>query len=285
MFFFINPVEYQKLLFLWAAVCEIVGVIFFYDPFNNYLLTGNYMVYGFDVMLPAFAGSIIMAFFYKRKIHLIYACAAFMLLLFGNKGALLTAIVLGISVYILVDGNIRKGRLLFVFSILYLSYLFRVQIFQKILFFFHSRGLNSYSLNTLYKIIDGQGGSVNSDRINLIRRGKRLFFQNPILGHGIGYYEEQAGFYVHNILWDILVMAGLIGMVLFIALFLRSLFCFRSYTKYQKNFYLIMMVMWIVPLMTSMTFWHWIPFWLYWTGYIFQHHTSNNYLKGEYNNG
>ncbi|MCI7205643.1 MAG: hypothetical protein MSA15_06555, partial [Clostridium sp.] len=50
--------NYKNLLWYYAIFTIINGIIYFFDPLNNYKISGDYMEFGFSKMLPAFAGSI-----------------------------------------------------------------------------------------------------------------------------------------------------------------------------------------------------------------------------------
>lgn len=81
------------------------------------------------------------------------------------------------------------------------------------------------STNTLFERFTNIAGYSSNIRIRLWREALNAFFEHPILGAGRGaanlYALNALGNYVHNTYLEILCDQGIIGIVLFIALFTR----------------------------------------------------------------
>ncbi|MBZ4185591.1 O-antigen ligase family protein [Thermomonas sp. RSS23] len=65
------------------------------------------------------------------------------------------------------------------------------------------------AIDRLFEGIEGTDSSLIV-RMNMIEVAKRMFFENPVIGHGLGYFADAGGFgvYAHNNYLELLVSGG-----------------------------------------------------------------------------
>lgn len=270
LFFLSSVKNYNAVLWFISVISVVNGVIYFVDPFIDYRMTGGYMSYGFSIMLPAFAGSCILFFYFKKKIVLVFITLFLIFsFLFSNKGATLTQLVLlGLSyVYVSKNPRINLKRLLLVLIAGCIALSFAELIIQYGYKLMEAFGLGySYSLSTLFTMLFGDSDSVYGLRFDVWNDAVRLIEQKPIFGWGVGWYElfyEEP--YPHNFLLQIWLEYGIIGTTVFMVFLLRSINVLFASTQSadKKVFSFMMLVMWIVPLSISLTYWKYMAFWIY----------------------
>lgn len=65
-FFFVNVRNYKALLKYWSILAVVGGCMVVKDPLAGYKLSGGYMDFG-TIILPAFASSFVIFFYYKIR--------------------------------------------------------------------------------------------------------------------------------------------------------------------------------------------------------------------------
>lgn len=257
--------DYNKLLYTWAIMAICVGVMYCTEPINGYHLTGNYMQFGYGEMLPAFLGALILIYFFKYKWIFILAVFFFIeLCVFANKGAIVTA---SVSVIVIILLSKRKVEPKIYFAIGVLA-LFVVIFNRNILELFYGIAkrldFNSYSLNTISMMINGQSESILNLRFDIWKDVMELLEGHWVDGRGIGYYMSLRQTYPHNVFLDILLHSGVIWMILFCVLFSKTLFEIkRMHSIDKRNFAISMLLLWLIPMNMSLTLWQYTPFWIY----------------------
>ena len=219
-----------KTLKVFSVLSVCAFLLFFYDPFLDYKFLGDYMGYGFNLVLPAFIGIFILCHYYKKwwLLPLEIFCLA-LILIYANRSAFLTAIIF-ILLYYLTMHKKRKiilGFLVFTTLTLFLLLehiiLFVMEIFVKL-------DLNTYAIQQFIKFIQFRDTeSFFSGRFDIWQNAWNMFLSKPILGHGAGYFHAVHGTYPHNIVLDILVTYGIIGIIAI------GLLIFMSFYKLAKN--------------------------------------------------
>lgn len=265
--FFINIKDYGKLLAYWAIFALVSGCLMALDPFNGYTISGSYMDFG-TIILPAFAASVMVYAYYKKKLVLPLLLVFLLeIILYANKGAAFSAIgiILFFTIYMTED---RKKRIERVVLILGLSIIFIIlfpTILKGLVKLAAYFGVGSYSLSDVNQILSSGGQlpsySARTDIWNNI--GTELK-GNLVTGLGIGGFEIKYGNYAHNFFLDILITHGiLIGFCVFtmIAVFIKNTIkCkHREYFLFSST----ILLLWILPLMFSFTYWKTNTFWLF----------------------
>lgn len=90
--------------------------------------------------------------------------------------------------------------------------------------------------------------STNS-RIELVDLGINLWIERPILGHGVGGFQDKYGAYAHNNWVDILANHGLVGFFIFYSIYLR--FLVRFYKNNNKSDFGYLFLVFLLTLIIS----------------------------------
>ena len=226
------------------------------------------MEFGFVSMLPAFAGAMTLFTVFKSKISGVLMLLFFVeLVIFANKGSVLTALILfviGLS-FFRNENKIKLKQVATFIIILFLFYLYYAEVFLIFVKIAGDLGFDSYSLNTMKLIFENTSSNVVYDsRYEIWRNALLYFHENPFLGCGIGYYKSISEGYEHNVLFEVLNSWGLIGGLLFFIVLFKSIFRIFVEIDYSRQTTIILfLIVAIVPLLTSLTFWAYQPFWAF----------------------
>ncbi len=266
LFLLINVNDYAKLLYYWSILSVCTGVLFLADPFFNYRWSGDYMSFGFEAILPAFAGSVLLLMYYKKKGAALFIIVFFLeIFICANKGAILTAFALFIVGYCIFSskGNILWIRLTVMVFAGAFVYTLRTEIISMLIGLADSLKLNSYSLRSFSIMIENK--DIFGLRLDLWEYAWQLFCKKPILGYGIGYLEVTTNNYAHNFFLDIMVSSGAVVCLGIIMILIYSIvFILRRFSEEKRIFAILMLVIWLVPMTISLTLWEVMPFWVYW---------------------
>lgn len=268
IFFCAQVVDFRYFLKSYSILAVICGLIMARDPLFNYQWSNNYMEFGFVSMLPAFAGAMILFTAFKYKISGLLMCLFFVeLMLFANKGSILTSLVLfviGFSFF--RDGNkINLKQIITIVFVLLILYLYYADIFLFFVGIADNLGVASYSLNTMKIILENSSdNAVYDSRIDIWNNALQYFHQNPIIGCGIGYYKSVSEGYEHNLILEVLNSWGIVGVILlFVTLFKSMARIVKKISFFQQTTIISFLIIAIFPLLTSMTFWAYQPFWAF----------------------
>lgn len=259
--------DFFCLLKYWSIFAVIGGFEFALDPFNSYAWSSDYMQFGSGIMLPAFAGAIVIASHFKVKmfwpVSFIFLAE---ILIGGNKGAFLSAfaiLILGLA-YLSTDGKFHILRGMSIFAFIVVFYLAFDTILKIMIDYATSKGISSYALRTFQYMLNDSQSSVYSVRLDIWASAWMEFKQHFLLGMGIGGFNEIYHNYAHNFILDMLVSHGLIVSVpVFIFLICSTIRSFRFYDLDKKVFSLVILFLWFFPTFVSHTFWKMMPFWLF----------------------
>lgn len=259
--------DYKKLLWAYAMFSVINGAIYFFDPLKSYSISGNYMDFGFCQMLPAFAGSMIIFFIFKKKYGIILGFVFFVqMFLYANKGATICALCLLMVSYIFLnkENSIIIKRLCVIIFILAVMLFNLKKIVELLIELIKNLNMETYSLVTFLNILQNNGNEVYHSRTDIWEKAICVFRKRILLGNGIGYFEAQFNGYTHNFLLDIAVSSGLVGIIVILTMLFFSIKrVVKLQDNYKKYFLMIMFVLAFVPMMFSLTYWTVMPFWIY----------------------
>lgn len=269
--FIVYVKNYGAVLWYYSLFAIINGIIYIPDAlFNNYKLSGSYMQFGLNNILPAISGCILLFFYFKRKIGL-FLLQIFVLLTFiyANKGAVLTGLFLILFGYLYIyrNGKVRFSQLTIVGILYFLIYNNVNFIIKYLISVASSLGVSdSYALRTLNAMLVGYADTVMKTRYDLYDEAWHLINQKPFLGWGVGWFENFSDApYPHNFFLEILIDYGWVGAVVFSILLLYSIFLIRKKGSFEyRVFSYMILLLWAVPLFSSLTFWRVMPFWIYW---------------------
>lgn len=109
-------------------------------------------------------------------------------------------------------------------------------------------------------------GDITSGREHLYNNAISIFYENPFIGKGIGYYESlNGGLYTHNLVLDLLVGIGIIGTIFIIFIIVSGILSLlnRKLKRESKQVIIFLFSLSIPRLMVSSTIWYNHIFWMY----------------------
>lgn len=268
MFFCVRVSDYTRFLKSYCFISFLCGLIMLIDPLQDYKWSNTYMEFGFVSMLPAFAASTVLYTVFKLKKYIIFMLLFFVeLVIFANKGSIVTALILLIVGMFFFRNNNRFSIKQFVVLTIILILLFSLYL-DILLFFFDIAdrlGFDSYSLKTISLVVDNvSDNSVYDTRFDIWRHALTLYNENPIMGNGIGSFRARNEGYEHNVFIEILNSWGIIGIGVFIIVLFKAFSNILHETdKIKQSTEIVFCIIAFVPLLTSLTFWAYQPFWAF----------------------
>jgi len=260
-------VDYNYVLKNYCIIAILTGLFFVVDPFFLYRWSWWYMIFGYGVMLPAFAGCLLQYHYYKKKTAIIPMILFFVeLFICANKGAALSGIVLFIVSYIFFREDKRRlARRFFTMVTLGVTImLFRIQLLKIFVKIAKILSLESYALTTLRIIESGGGDIIFGSRISIWEKVWKMIAVKPMFGYGVGYLESTSIQYAHNFILDVLVTFGFVGLFIILLLILASIIRMIGFSDSSKRVFVItMFVLSFIPMMFSLTFWDVDTFWVF----------------------
>ena len=269
LFLLLNVRCFDKVLLYYYRISILIGVLFVLDPLFEYRFAGDYMQYGFNLMMFSYAGLLIgLDYFNKKILWLPIIFELFCIAFWGNKGAFVASAVL--LVFVWFKRIKQKITQLFLFVCGIIGAFFYDRILLILINFAESLGIQSYSITTFKIMISSNANLVYDSRLDIWREAIVYIKESPILGHGIATFEAATGGYPHNIFLDIALTFGLFGLLFFLCILVHSIIklC-QTKNRELKIFQSICLLCWIVPLQFSLTFWSTILFWVYWGIYLY----------------
>ncbi|MCA9329770.1 O-antigen ligase family protein, partial [Candidatus Saccharibacteria bacterium] len=248
-----------------AYVSMFTVLILGLDPLDGYAITGDYMVYGYYVMLPAFVALYISRKYYGIKWLLLFEILTlFLIIVFANRDAALAAIALVIMSNLLVDTVTRRRLLLIgLSSVIILIGLLNIEIILEWgINIAQDSGGSSYALETIHRSLSGETDGL-SGRDALWSNVPAMFNESPIIGHGIAAFEHTHAIYTHNIILEVLVSFGIVGVVTMLVYGLYYIYRMIKSDRVDRLPYVIGISIGVIPLMFSMQPFIWYFFWLF----------------------
>ncbi len=99
-----------------------------------------------------------------------------------------------------------------------------------------------------------------AERIEMTHSGWQIFGENPLFGHGRGYFAATSGFgtYSHNNYIELLVSYGIVGLLLYYGMFIYVLagLLFKLRHNDHAKFFLVLIVMIMFSDMASVSFYN-----------------------------
>lgn len=264
MYFLSKVEDFDRVLNYFVLLGFLSYIVMFVDPFIGYAMSETYMVFGFSV-LPSFTAILIGFLFLGIKSFSVISLLAFIqLLVYANRGTILSAIVITVFFYfynllmkeITLKTLIReaiKGS----FITLGIFALIRnlTSIIETIYLFLLEKNFNSYSLYSLTRFLNSRDISNEmSPRTAIHNSAWEIIKDNSVFGAGLGWFHDYYGIYSHNIGLDFLLSFGIIGTVIVLIVILRSVVNFRLYSDSMKIFYLSVLFITAIPLWFSIHF-------------------------------
>jgi O-antigen ligase len=185
---------------------------------------------------------------------------------FGNRGVIL-CIALYVVAYLIWMNKMKISNKVFLGFLCVPIVTYIISNFQTLLVslntFLTSNGIYIFFIQkTVYFLTRGDLGN---GRGNLYSDALNQILLRPILGNGIGTFEEQFGLYTHNLVLQILVEGGVLYFFLFVlvmVVFVIELLS-KSVQYDEKKLLLILAFAGVIPLMFSKVYWTTNCFWLF----------------------
>lgn len=264
VYLFVQVKYYDKFIEYYSKISILTFAIYFLDPFNKYYFSKGYMTFGFSAMLPSFIGIYILSHKSSSKIIKIIKWVSFIeIALFGNKGAFLCAFIF-IGLYDLCINKKSKRKFLkyiIILTAIIIIILNIENILKNLISILEHYNYYSYSLRSFYNVIL-ENSSGLSGRELLWDDAMLIIQSHPILGQGIGLYESMYNGYSHNLILDIGMSYGIIGLMVLTFILLNGVRRYIANKGNERLIYIIFLSLSIPKLMFSSYFYGEMSFWI-----------------------
>ncbi len=245
----------KQTLWIFSVFSVVAFAFMFYDPFLDYAIFGDYMGYGFSLALPAFFGIFIGNHYFKKRWLIIMELACLvMIFIYANRSAFLAAIIFIILYYLFMHKKRKTFLGLLVFAILSFFVLFdyTIDLIVKLLI---KLNVNTYAIIQIIGFLSqGDFSTFFSGRLSIWDNAWQMFINKPIIGYGIGYFESIHNTHPHNILLDILVSYGIIGVILVCIPIVMSLYKMIKNREEGRLLGILFFSLWFPKLIFSSSF-------------------------------
>lgn len=221
-------------------------------------------------------------FFLLLPLLLIYL---FTFLSFASRGAILS---IGFFIFLALFVSVKKYRVVLFLIIGFLVVFIYSNFIEVITWLddtFENNGVHVYALHKIVRFASVSEG-LDNGRGEIINLGLSQFYDSPIFGNGIAYFELGKTGYVHNIFVQMLLEGGVIMTLPFILLLLYTTIVYMKGETSKENLLYIALLLscCFVLLLFSDTFWRIQHFW-YFVGYMIKFKADHKqYGKFQYYN-
>ncbi|MCK5146214.1 O-antigen ligase family protein [bacterium] len=277
--------DVYKLLYYFAWFSALALIVFGLDPLNNFVIFTDYMDFGFNLALPAFLGLFIGYHFLRIKWMLFLVLIAFLeAVIFSNRSVILTVVSFLLLYFIINYGLKNKNAWYFILPLGSVVAIFSLNfsaVINYFYFLFSDRGYQSNNFIRLKNYIATYDGlAYVGPRLNIWRYANSMISDNPILGHGIGAFENSYGIYAHNIYFEIMVTFGSVGLLVFVVMIFKSFKKMIDSNKTVKILGLLFFSLWFPKLFFSVNFFADIGFWCFISFYFLSLHSNKQNTIG-----
>lgn len=245
-----------------AFFSAIVALLYLLDPFQNYEYSGDYMTFGYSIMMLAYIG-LYTKIRQKKSILLTLLCILVLaeIVIFANKGAILSVALYTLLYELLINKNTMKKFLLIIVGMMIL--LSFTTIVEKVYEFANKNNIDSYSIVTLYQVVKGNSSGL-SGREEIWVKAEEELEKNILLGNGAGYYRTtNNGIYSHNLVFDVLIEYGIIIFIIMFVVILKGVWKISNVKGKNRLISIIFLAMWFPKLFFSSYFQSEMGFWLF----------------------
>lgn len=253
--------DYKYFIEYMFKISIIVFIFFGLDPLNDYYYFDNYMGYGFNLILPVFLATHFFKLQSKSKFYaLLEIFILLMLIVFSNRSVIVSVITLYLIELLYRNKSLYKKIF---YSLLGLLFLINLDIIvSTLLVFLSSVNIESYSLNSLRNFLLSYDTNILfSGRFEIWEQSIKLFIDSPIFGYGYGYTEASFGFYIHNIILDLVVHYGLLVSVPIVFIVITGTKKLHKSIQVNNHVLFLFFILWFPKLLFSDYFIKDIAFW------------------------
>lgn len=262
IFLFARIEKIEKFFTVYSFFSVIIALLFILDPFQEYKYSGDYMGFGYSVMMLAYIGLYILIRNKKSIcLKILWIIVSIEILIFANKGAIFSIVLFTLLYEILIKKNTLKNILIIIIGcILFVSSNFIIEVIYELTI---DNGINSYSIKTLYQMSNKTSTGL-SGREDIWKKAISELDEHILLGNGAGYYRTtNNGSYSHNLVFDILIEYGIIIFIILSIIILKGILKLKKAEGENRLVGLIFLSMWFPKLFFSSYFQSEIGFWLF----------------------
>lgn len=236
--------DYNFFLYNFSKLSLLNLLIFGFDGIMGYPVFGDYMSFGFNLILPCLF-SCLYLLLYSDKFKFIYVFflifSLYNALIYSNRGVLLSFFCF--IIFILYHNKKSKTIYFFVLPFFSVIAFFLKDILLYIFEFADKNQINSYSLNQYREVLLGQSNQQDffSGRFDIWNLAVNMLNERIFFGNGIGSFENLYGVYTHNFILDILIFHGVILSIILMFFLFKS-----SINLYKTNKFLFGFVFFLV---------------------------------------
>ncbi len=194
-------------------------------------------------------------------ISIIFVASSYVFLIdCGTRGVIVVAII-GIF-FICLRKLSRRQKIIFGFAGAILLVLLYINI-DTILVSALDR-FSEGNVRSLVKLSQmTEAGDVSNGRESHYNDALKMIYENPIMGYGVGHFENVVkASYVHQLFLELLLECGIVGMILFLIPIIKLIRkTNRDPDDIDYSFKVFILSCCFLPLMFSASFWLYPPFW------------------------
>lgn len=280
IFLFLRVKNIDRFLNNYSIFAILVALLYIMDPMLEYKYCGDYMGFGYNVMLLAYIGVYIKTRTTKNILLKILVIVMIVeTALYANKGAILSIIIFTLLYELLIRKNsIKNLFIILVSGILFFGSGFIIEQIHDIVL---QNGIYSYSIETLYQMANKTSSGL-SGREGIWDSARNLMNENLMFGSGAGYYRTTniKKLYTHNIVYDVIIEYGIFIFAILLVITLKGIIKIKREKNVNNRLLGIMfLTSWFPKLLVSSYLQAEIAFWLFLIWAIVN--TGN--IEGEYN--
>ena len=257
----------DEVLRFYAYASLVLFFLYFRAPFQKTLIFSNYMDFGFNFGIPTYLGIHVGRTYLKKKWFLIFEGILIgILLVFANRSVMLTIILVnGFSFFREKNVSKKMGLFLFFGLIGGMGIFYLKELTINLVIFLESHHYSSYAMRQLLNLVQtGNRVSFFSGRFGLWQDALAMFRLNPIFGQGTGAFYMRYGKDTHNLIFDLAVQYGGVGVVLFFILVgVATVGVIKSKQESEKVLGCLFLCMWFPKLFLSSSLFKESGIWLY----------------------
>ena len=269
VYFFTQIKDAKKVLKLLIFFSVIVFFIFFKDPFNGYILTGNYMGFGFLVALPVYFCLNIGRKYFRYNYLLLLEIATIILIFgFSNRSAILSFLVFNFLNFVFIEKIGYKKKIIEI-TIVIIAFIIAMFLFKYIINFIfikmEQQNLHIRVVGTVYNYFYGSHAldTLSSGRISIWENAIKIIKKNIFFGSGLKFFESIYVYYSHNIVLDLLIQFGVFIFLGFTYLCIKSFFNIIHYNYYEKILGIMFFSLWFPKLLFSSSMYYDHGLWMF----------------------
>lgn len=265
--------DYKRLLKWWYRLGVLSFFIcncmlnFFIDN-NLYMDFGIYISYSFIIFCLYYYND----YSKNKKINLILMVTCFVeVCVFANRGSILICLFTTIY-YEIISMKKNKSfrnisKMLCIILIGILITFNTKKILDTFTGMLDSMNINSYAINKIELSLNNGWIEESSGRDELLDMSIDIIKNSSYMPNGIGYFEyitDGTQPYPHNILLEICITFGIVGLILFLVFLVRIVYKFKTIQsdEYFKNTIIIIFIYSSIRLMLSSSLWKESLFWI-----------------------